>query len=469
MKQLTALLSKNTLLGFTLGLALASPAQAALELKETGSGRNFLYEHDPKALATSMQFVIRTGSLADPKGKEGLASLSFQSLLRGTQAKDRKDFNASVERLGASLSVDTGSNRTILLLDSISDNFTPAVGLLAEAVLKPALKESEIDSLRQEALDGIHQELAGNRNVLKRVLRQALFHGTSLAFPPAGTSAGLQAVTPEDIRTFLAAQIKSGSIVVGVVSNLSRDQVKQALEASFSALADGEAPALPAVNATALSGRRLLLVERPGSSTTEVAIGHHGIQAGNGDREMLEVGQFLLGGDMSSRLFQELRAKKGWTYGAYSGFQFLEQPRRHGGSFQIYTFPQAEHTKEATAAALGIYEEFAKKGVTPTELRFARDSLGNSYPFKFATSRARLTARLYQFLDGAPLLTVPAYQRLVRGLTNARLTQAIKKAHDPANLVVVMVGDPAQFKGMQEALPGVKSVTVVTDPQAALP
>jgi zinc protease len=448
-------------------LLFSFSAEAALKLETKGKKKNFLYEQDSKALASSVDLVFKTGSLADPKGKEGLASLAFESLLRGTKKLERKDFFAAVERLGASLSVDTASNRTIITLNAVSENLEEAIGVLAEAVLQAGLKDEEIKSLIEEDLAQLHEEQSNNRAILKRVFQQAIFRGTDLAFPAQGTIDGLKAISPQDVRNFLAEQIRAANVVVAVNSNHPRKKVETWIEKAFAEFPEGKARKMVVPPLKQVEGRHLFVVDRKGSSTTEVAIGQLGINAARPDRQTLETGLFVLGSDSSSRLFQVLRGQNGWTYGAYASFQMLEIPRRHHGSFLIYTFPQAEHTEKAVLKALDIYGEYVKGGVTQKELDFAKKSLTNSYPFKFATSRSRLTARLYEYLDGAPLLSVPAYRKLVNGISRASLLAAVKKLHDPANLVIVLVGDPAQTEGLKKSIPNLKSVTVVSDPMKA--
>ena len=161
--------------------ALSFNAEAALQLHAEGKNPNYLFEADPKALASSVQLVFRTGSMADPKGKEGLASLAFRSLMRGTKQRSKEQFFATLERLGASLEVDVGAGRTILSLNTLSENFEPALALMADAVLNPAVSENEISSLKEESNAMLSQELSNNRKILKRVFRQALFRSTSLA------------------------------------------------------------------------------------------------------------------------------------------------------------------------------------------------------------------------------------------------------------------------------------------------
>jgi predicted Zn-dependent peptidase len=456
-----------------LALALILPsldAGAALRLRSDGMYPNYLFEQDPKALASSVQLVFQTGSMADPKGKEGLASLAFHSLLRGTQAHTKEQFFAEIERLGASLDVDVGPGRVIMNLTTLSDNLEPAIQLMAEAVLHPSLKDGDIDSLKEEYTGMLGQELTNNRRILKRVFRQALFHGTTLAFPPEGTIKGIQAVTAGDVRSFLSAQIDNGNAIVAVSSDRSETDVKDMLERAFTALPDGTATALTMPIPEHLKGRTVYVVDRPGSTTTEIAFGHYGIIAADPDRDALETGlySFGAGANMTSILFEELREKKGWTYGSAAGFDLFERPRRYEGGFMVWAFPQAEHTEELVLRAMQLYEDYSHKGLTKSQLDFAKQSLSNSYPFVFATSRSRLTDKLYDRLEGAPHEDVAAYRKIIGKITNKSLLAAIKKVHDSEDIAIVLVGDPAHTEGLLKSIPHLKKIVKVTDPMALM-
>lgn len=448
-------------------LSFPLSAFAGVSLHSDGKKPNYLFEEDSKALASQVQLVFRTGAMMDPKGKEGLAKLAFRSLLRGTKEKNTKEFFAAVERMGASLDVDIGHSRVIMSLNTVSENLAPALSLLAEAVLEPSLKDADIEAVREEELAQLNQELSNNRRLMKRVVRQALFRDTPLAFPAEGTIESMKAIKPEEVRAFLKEQLKAGSAIFAVSANLSEANVKGLIEAAFANLPDGGSPALPQVSATPPKGRTIYIVDRKGSATTEIAIAHLGIKADRPDREVLETGLHSFGEDMSSRLFKELREKKGWTYGAYGGFDLFERPRAYGGGFMIYAFPQAEHTAELLPRAVELYDEYAKGGLTLSELKFSQQSLANSYPFKFATSRSRLQSRLYELLEGAPARSVSEYRKIVNGITTASLLKAVKKAHDAANIAIVMVGDPSRTA---VAVGKLKNVTVVKveDPMKAL-
>lgn len=460
----------RSLLLITLLIFTAGPSQAAIQLiSKKSPEQNFLFEGDSKWMSTGITITFRnSGSMMDPPGKEGLATLAFNSLLRGTKNYSKKDFFSAVERLGGTLASSADVTEASVSLNVISENLEPAVKLLAEAILTPALKDEEIAAVKEEMLASLQQSLSSNRSIMKRVFQQALFRGTKRAFPPSGTIASVQSLTPADVRNFLTTQIKSGNFLVMAISNLPETQVKGWIEQAFTSLPEGKATELPVVKTTPIKGRVIYVVDRPGSTTTEMAFGHYGILANDKNRPAFNVGLHTFGEEMTSRLFQELREKKGWTYGAYAGFNLFDSPKRVPGGFIVYAFPRAEHTEVLTLKALQLYEDFAKKGLTAKELNFSRQSLSNSYPFTFASATSRIAGRLYEKLHGAKNYSVAEYRKALNGITQASLVAVNKNTFDPANLLIVLVGDPANTAGLLKSIPNVKEVIKVTDPMAAM-
>lgn len=448
-------------------LFIAPITFAEIKINPNAKG-NFVFERDLKALASTLQVVVRTGSLSDPKGKEGLAKIAFESILRGTQKKSRVEFYSAMERLGAQMGTDTASNRTIISLDTINENMEATIALMAEAILQPGLREEDVKALVQEELAGLNQEKGSNRAMLKRTVRQALYQGSPLAFPSDGTIEGLQSITVNDIKTFLATAIVSENIIFAATSNRSENEIKSLLQKYFSAIPTGKRPAVADLAPRKLAGKVLYLVSRKGSSTTEMAFAHFGFSAPYKDKEVLELGQFVFGADFTSRLPTVLRKENGWTYGAFSGFQMLEKPRSYGGTFLLYAFPQAQFTEKTVLKALEMYESYVKDGITNDELKFAKQSLINSYPFEFASSKSRLVSRLYQRLDGGITLSVPKYKKKIAVLNTNDVKAAIQKIHDAKNLAIVLVGEPEIIKALGKSIPEITSVIEVDDPMKGI-
>ena len=465
-------LAKFTIWTLSLGLGLVSGsmnANAALKLTDRNAKKgNFIFEEDPRSLVTSVDFVIRTGSVHDPKGFGGLAKLSFQAILRGTQRLSRVRFANAIEQLGATIQVDTRQSRTIISLYTISENLEAAIKLMAEAILEPAFRTVEISNLKSEHIAGLNQSRSSTPGLLFRAFRQEMYRGTPLAHPASGTIQSSKKITIRRMRAFLRKHLNSSNVLVAINTKMNKDRVKGYLERSFAGLKPGTVTPLPDLSVPKRTGRTLLILDRKGTTTANTILGHQYVSSDHSEMIELSLGNFIFGSGMTSRLFDELRNKTGWSYGAMSSFYHLDSPRSYGSTFTLYTFPATIHADKAIPKAVAMYEEYSTKGITPDELKFAVNSLGNSYAFKFAKASSRMNARIYRALDNAPYLSLDEYRNRINELRVGDLRRMIKANHDPKNFILAVAGDPKKLRKLAKLIPGITEIKVVKDPVARL-
>lgn len=446
-------------------------AQASLKLDEltrSNPNGNFLFESDPRALVSSIQLVFYTGSAHDPKGKEGIAALAFDSILRGTKGKSRDKFSSDLERLGATIEANTRFDRTEIVLYTISENLERAILLLSEAVLEPALRPKEIEQLQSEHLAKLDQSRSRTTGLLFRAFRKEIYKGTPLAHSPDGTINSVKSIKLQDLRPFLDRHINSQNLLVAVNTNIAEDKVKTWVEKYFTSLRDGK-PA-PKINVTSSQpkGRHLFILDRPNTTTISTIIGHFSYPSDYDNSVEADVGNFILGGGgMVSRLFDELRNKKGWTYGASSG-HYLDAPRRYGSVFTLYTFPATEHFTKAIPKAVEVYEQFTKEGVTVDEFNLAKTSLTNSYAFSFAKASSRMANKIAEFIDGTKFLSVRDYRNRLENLSQAELNKIISESFHSQNIFIAVAGNQKELRKLKDMIPGIQSVTILADPVESL-
>lgn len=425
---------------------------------------NFIFEANPLALVSTVDITIHAGSVEDPPGKEGLTDIALEAVLRGTKRTTRDEFAMAVERLGAVIGARTGFVGSSLTLTTISENLEPALKLLAEALLDPGLRESDFNNLKREQLAKLNQARSRVAGLVVRAARQSLYRGTPLAHNSDGTIESINRITLADVRDQLKRIVVAGNLTFAVDTNRSEADVKSYINSAFSKLPEGAMLPRPALAAPKLEGRHLIIVDKQGLTTTSTVIAHPSIASDDPKAIELELGSLILGGDMSSRLFTVLRKQNGWTYGASSGFQFFDAPRRYGSTYVLYTFPATEHSLEAIPKAVELYKDFVDKGLTPEEFDFGRNALVNSYAFNFVSASARIGGRIYERFEGYPYLSMEAYSSRMAKLTLAELNKEIQRAYNPQDLLIVVAGDPKQLRQLGKLIPGVRDVIVVKDP-----
>lgn len=441
-------------------IALAAPVHAEYSI----NADDFMYEHDKKALTTTVFLVLKSGSLNDPRGFNGLMNATFQSILRGTKKRSRSEHATAIEHLGADISVDVGFNRTIITLNVINENLEKAVALLAETVLQPAFRSYELKPLMNEIEAKLEQMKSNNRHLLFRTLRRKIYAGTPLEFPPAGYPKAIRSISFNQLRAQYWKFLKSENVFFAATSAVSERKLRDMLSEAFAGMPTGKAPAEPKIALKPQNGRKFYVIPRSGTATTEFVMGQLGFDAAYKDRLILETAMFSFGDDYSSRAMTELRKNKGWTYGAYANYRYLDLPRRYGGAFAFYSFPQRKFAENTILKAVELMEAYSKDGLTETELNYAKQSLKNSYPFQFVKASTRLLKRIYQRLDGAPFYSVEEYRRKVDQITLSDVKRAVENMHKPKSMVFVAVGDPRELRKVAEKIDGISKVTIIKDP-----
>jgi zinc protease len=213
-------------------------------------------------------------------------------------------------------------------------------------------------------------------------------------------------------------------------------------------------------SSSAASGRRVLLVDRPGAVQSEIRIGHLGVERLVDDYFPIVVMNTILGGSFSSRLNLNLREVHGYTYGVSSGFGM----RRQAGPFLIATATETEVTVAAISEIMKEVEHLREGGVSPHELQSASGYLAGVFPLRLQTT-AGVAAHLAELeIYGLPDDHFDRYRERVLAVSAEEAHQAARRRLDPARLNVAVVGDAERLRGPLEAL-GLGAVELV-DPSA---
>jgi zinc protease len=223
-------------------------------------------------------------------------------------------------------------------------------------------------------------------------------------------------------------------------------------------LPEGERVPDPVPPPVARPGRHLVFVDKPERSQTQMVIGGLGTDAHDPDHFALFVANTAFGGTFTSRLMQEVRAKRGWSYGASSRVAF----DRQRDSFTMWTAPAAGDAPACLALQLELFHAFREEGVTDAELEFVKRYLVRSHAFDIDTARKRVHQRLEAELYGLP----PGYRERfvdhVQGVDRAAANAAVRARLSEDDVVVGVVGTHAQIgEVVAKAIPGLGSVTVV--------
>lgn len=392
--------------------------------------------HTAIPVATLM-LLVRRGAADDPPGKEGLAALTIDMLDEGTGPLSAIELHEALARVGAQLDADIGPDAALLTVTVLSRFLTPAVSLLADITVRPAMREEDFARVRQLRLHRLMQLRDMPGAVADRAFMRLLYGAHPYGHTPLGSDASLGSLTIDDVRAFHEANIRPGDATLVVAGDCDHAAVVEAVSAAFGAWSSTAVRPLPSAPPLP-EPPRLNVIARPGAPQSELRIGHVAVARNTPDYHALVVANMVLGGQFVSRINLNLREEKGFTYGARTSFDF----RRLPGPFTLQVSVQTAATAEAIHESL---EEIAairdRRPVSASELEMGVAGLTRGYARNFETAeqlaRAVTQLALYDLPDTYFDEFVPRISRV----TLDDLRRVTQQYLDPARLTTLVVGD----------------------------
>jgi zinc protease len=245
---------------------------------------------------------------------------------------------------------------------------------------------------------------------------------------------------------------------VGLSGDIDEATAKRVAEQLVAAIAAGIAPGDPITEPEPRAGRRLVFVDKPERTQTQILIGALGTSPFDPDHVALGVANAVFGGSFTSRLMREVRSKRGWSYGASARLGV----DRHRQSFAMWTFPAAADAAACVRLELELLEAFVDKGITPRELSFIKRYLMRSRAFDVDTAAKRLHQALDVGVLGLPADYHSSYVTKVDAVTCEDASAAVRARIHPNDALVVVVGTADAILGpVRESIPGLLEHEVV--------
>lgn len=364
----------------------------------TRAGTAVLVEESRAIPLVDVTAVLRTGALADPLGREGLARVAARMLRMGTRARSAEETEEALEQLGASLSIDV-SHGTIRFMGSVIARSFPAfLALFGEILTAPALRRTDLARVKRESIADLGQQRDNDRWLASRAFRAALFGTHPYARSPLGTAPSLRRITRDDVASFLGHHVAAPNLVLGIAGDVSGLDLPRLVERALRPLPRREIAPVSLAAPARPKGRRLVVVDKPERTQTQMFVGTLGSRLRDPDFHTLLVANTAFGGTFSAPLVQEVRARRGFSYSASSRLG----ADREREAWTIYSHPSAENAAACLALELELVARFVAQGPSAKQLRFAKDYLVKSHAFDLDTPQKRLEPRVEALVHGLP-------------------------------------------------------------------
>jgi zinc protease len=398
--------------------------------------QDLLLVEDRTRPIVTMSVSLAGGQLADPPGKEGLAYLTAHMLMRGTTKRTHAQLSEDLDTLGSNLGISVSRETTSVTGDALTRNLPEFETLLAEILGEPTFPDDELARLKRQTIAELRQVRDNDGALAKRFFVRGFYGDHVYGRPLRGTEASLESITRDDVVGFYRAHYTSEGAISGACGDLDLDRFAGYVDAITAGLPAPAQEPVPIETPMAWpSGYRLRLVDKPDRSQTQIYIGHPTLDANDDDYLALYMAHTIFGGTFTARLSQEIREKRGWSYGAYS---YLHGDK-HLGTFVLRFYPGEEHAIDALEVTDALYRDFYREGPTAEELDTARRFVVNSHPMSLETAENRLHERLACRLLGRPDSWVDELIPAIKALTLDDLNSAIRRHLDPDNVLTTVV------------------------------
>ena len=405
--------------------------------------------------------AVRGGALADAAGKEGSADLLGEMLSKGAGNRTALQFAQTVD--GAGGSIGFGSSREAIVANAqfLSKDSGLMLSLLADALLRPTMDAAEFDKLRKRAIDGIgNAKDSDPRQLIGTYSNGWLFRGHPYGRSTGGDETSLATITLADLQAFRTQQMGGDRLVIAIAGDFDPKAVTAQVRDAFGGWAKATA-SLPQVDARPReSGRRVLLVDKPGATQTYFALANIGSRHGDPAEAAQDLVQTAFGGRFTSMLNTELRVKTGLTYGARSA---IDRPRMPGAA-TISSFTKTESTKAAIDLAIATLDRLHKDGLDATTIESAKHYVAGQFAPDLETA-PQLAAQIVNLaLYGDSRDAIDGYLGRIAAATPAQIADARAVFPDSKDLAIVAIGDASKIR---EAMKGYGPLTEMklTDPR----
>ena len=429
----------------------------SLQRSTMANGLELIVVEKREVPLVQLNVLVGAGSAREEASRLGLASLTADMLDEGAAGRSALDIGEAFESLGARFSISAGLHTAQLSLRVPVTRLPEALAIAADVLLRPDFPAGELERKRADRITGLirrHDE----PNAIAAAAFDRIVYGEGHPYgrTSGGTEATLTAITVDDLRAFHRAWYRAGNATVVVVGDIEAAAARRIVEDALGGWQGGDVPAADIPGPSAHSGRTVYLVDKPGSAQSVISIGHLGVPRSTPDYATLEVLNTVLGGSFTSRLNQNLREDKGYTYGAGSDFDFGIGTGAFSASAAVQT--------DATAPALAEFVnelEAIREPIPADELERARNFLAMRYPAGFQ-SVAAVAGRIGELVQyDLPDDTFDRYVASVLGVTPDAALEAARARIRPDDLAFVVVGDRARIEDSIRAL-GLGEIRLLT-------
>jgi predicted Zn-dependent peptidase len=370
--------------------------------------------------SVSIGVWLARGSRHEPAEQSGIAHFVEHMLFKGTATRSAEDIAQTIDSIGGQMDAFTAKEYASYYIKVLDEHLPLAVEVLSDIVMRPAFAPDDLEREKKVVLEEIKMVEDTPDDLVHELFVERFWHNHPLGRPILGTKETVESLTAEGLRRYFKSVYTAPTIIIAVVGNIEHQAARALVEKCFEGLPTSSQPIVDAPPRVVPS----VLIRNKELEQSHVCLGTRGYQQDHADRYSSYVLNTILGGSMSSRLFQNVREKRGLAYAVFSGLSAY----RDAGSMTIYAGCANEAVDELIDVVIAELRRLKDEPLPESELRRSKDHLKGSLMLNLESTSSRMShlARqeiyfdrhfgLDETLAGIEAVTVDEIQRVARDL-----------------------------------------------------
>jgi zinc protease len=405
----------------------------------------------------TLQLMIRSGGETDPPERSGAADMTASLLTKGTATRTAPQIARAVESLGGILESGAGWDASSVHINVMSDKIAPALEILADVVRRPIFAQEEIQRLKRQLLDELKVSLKEPGTLASYVAARVIFGAGAYGHPLPGTPESLARIRRSDIVALHQRFYRPDNAVLLVVGQGNREEILKSAERFLGDWVRPGTP-LPTLSSKDAQGKpriNVVAVNLPKAGQAAVVAARTALRRTDPEYFRAVVTNSVLGGGYSARLNQEIRIKRGLSYGAGSTFD----ARRDGGAFAASVQTKNESAPEVVALILAELRRLDTEPIPAEELVARKAVVIGNFGRSLQTTDGLVSRLASLALYGLDLDEMNQYISSVSSVTPDQVQSFARAYLEPGTVSIIVVGDASKFSdALRKQLPGLRVI-----------
>ncbi len=395
----------------------------------TNRGIRVIFDRLENISTCSVGVFVKTGSKDESDQEEGISHVLEHMIFKGTSKRDYFQISEEVDYLGASINAHTTKEETVFYINALTEFLEKSVDILFDIVTNSLIPEDELKKEKDVIVEEIKMYQDSPDDLVFELNYADCIKG-QYSKPIIGTEESVRSFTSEMIKKYYKERYTKDNILIVVSGNFDKKEIIEKIDEYFSKLQENKVDRRENISFEFKEGRE---THEKDINQVNICISFEGKSYNSSERIYTDILANIMGGSMSSRLFQEIREKKGLAYSVYTYNQYY----REGGVVTTYIGTNIESYKEAIDITLKEFSKMREEGITETELQKAKNKYLSKIAFSMENPRSRMSILGNYFVRRGKIIDIEKMKKEIHEVKSENINEFLKSQYLKPNITVL--------------------------------